>query len=105
VRSVGIDHVYEDARLDNRLLWVVGYITQRYLVPMGPGLTFQNVRLEVAGEENGVWCQTTIQNWRVFGEGDLVEAVGVPYARGSAELAGGGFKNETAFVCPAMRRI
>lgn len=103
-RSIGIDQVYEDTRFDQELLWLAGYVTQRVLAPAGPGLTTEYVRLGVNGEENAVWCLTTLQNSRVFREDELVEGVGVPIARGSAEISSGGFQNQTAMVCPAMRR-
>lgn len=104
VRRVDIDQIFEDSRFDGNLLGVAGYITQRFLFPVGPGLTLQRLRLEVVGQERAIWCLATVQNWRVFHEGEYVEAVGVPFARGSADLASGGFGLRTVFVCPAMRR-
>jgi hypothetical protein len=101
---IGIDHVFEDSRFDGRLLKVSGYVTQRFLYPAENGLTLQYIRLQSPDQDDAVWCRTTVQSWRVFDEGELVEAVGVPFARGSGELEDGGLGSKTAFVCPAMRR-
>lgn len=105
VMPIGIDRVFEDSRFDGRLLGIAGYVTQRVLQPGGDGTTREQVRIHMDGQNNAVWCRTTVQNWRVFGVGEWVEAVGVPYARGPAKLEGGGFDNSTYFVCPAMRRF
>jgi hypothetical protein len=105
VMPIGIDRVYEDTRFDGRLLGIAGYVTQRVLQPGGDGMTREQVRIQGDGQGNAVWCRTTVQNRRVFGVGEWVEAVGVPYARGPAKLEGGGFDNSTYFVCPAMRRF
>jgi hypothetical protein len=103
-RTVSIDRIYEDRRLDKREFRVVGYVDQRALVPASRGRTLELIRLGVGGQRNAVWCQTTVKGGRVFGEGELVEAIGVAVARGSVEINSGGFLNGTFLACPAVRR-
>ncbi len=102
---VEIDQIREDDRFDGRMSWVSGFVTQRTLSSSGPKRTYLRVRLQVAGQDGAIWCRTTVQNERMFEEGEHLEAVGVPYARGSARVTNGDFLGITMMVCPAMRRV
>lgn len=104
-RYAELDRVYSDSRFDYGRVWIAGYVMQRRLLPAGTGRVFEQVRLEVEGQDTSAWCETTVQTWRVFEEGDYVEAIAVPVARGSSPLSAGGFKNQTYLACPSMRIV
>jgi hypothetical protein len=102
-RSMGIDQINSDSRFDEGEVLVTGFVTQHSLDNSSDDTVHEYVRLEVAGQADAVWCEGTLQRNRVIHEGEYVEAVGVPVARGASSLASGGFKLETFLACSAMR--
>jgi len=104
IRTLGIEQLSQDVRFDQGLIRVLGWVTQVVVDRSEPGMVFQQVRLSTGDENGAVWCIGTIQAPRLFSEDEAIEIVGVPIARGSADLATGGFLLETRMICPAMRR-
>jgi hypothetical protein len=104
-RYLRLDRIYYDNRFDYGRIWVAGVVMQRHLLSAGTGLVREQVRLELDGQATTAWCESTLQSWRLFEEGDYVEAIAVPIARGSTPFSSGGFKNQTFLACPAMRVV
>ena len=103
-RPMELDGVSSDRRFDDGLIAVSGHVSQVSL-DTNWRYVFEDIRISEAGQEGGVWCRTARPLHHVIRMGDYVEAVGVPVARGAADLAGGGFENYTFMACAAMRRV
>jgi hypothetical protein len=103
LRPVPLNHVLNDTRFDDREVRVSGFVTQHGTFPSYRGTVRESLRLGVGGEDASVWCETTLQDDRIIEDGEFVEAVGVPVARGIAPLSAGGFQGITVMACPALR--
>ena len=103
-RWMELDGVSADRRFDDGLIAVSGHVSQVALDTNGR-YVFEDIRLSETGQQAGVWCRTARPLHHVIRMGDYVEAIGVPVARGAADLAEGGFENYTFMACAAARRV
>ena len=103
VRQMGIDALLSDRRFDDGEILISGYVTERSLEASYRGAIHEDVRLEVGGQDAAVWCEATLQSRRAIHEGQYVEAIAVPIARGTASVSSGGFQGITLLACPAVR--
>jgi hypothetical protein len=102
-REFGLDELSSDRRFDDGELLIGGVVTQRSLYPSERGEGREDFRLGLKSQDDAAWCTTTVPPRRLLGEGEYVEAVGIPVARGAAAISTGGFQNTTYLDCPAVQ--
>jgi hypothetical protein len=106
-RVVRLSELYEDNSIDGTAVAFSATVTQvlgSYPSPHSKGAIYERYRLSMSGDSDVAWCGSTLPRGDTVRTDDQVRVVGVPYARGSANLAGGGFQNGTALVCPGIQR-
>lgn len=99
---VRFGRLYEDGRVDGRLLFVSGFVSQVSTVPAETrkGTAIQQFEIAIAGEATRIWCRSTLPRNRLLTEDAHVGVEGVVIARGSASSSDGGFELLTYMACP-----